>query len=122
MLLEAVEKPIIYRWPGGEVRLEPGKPVPLPEDRARRLLAKAPGKVRVSPLNEEADWPAECRRSEDKFRTKEARLYPLLYQSVRTPRGPGILVQVFGGRAAVRLKGAPDLIYFLDPSDVRPAT
>ncbi len=49
MLLEAVEKPIIYRWPQGEVRLEPGKPVELPDDRAQRLLEKAPGKVRAVP-------------------------------------------------------------------------
>lgn len=46
MLIEAVAKPLTYRWPGGEVRLEPGKPVDLPQDRAWRLLAKAPGKVR----------------------------------------------------------------------------
>jgi len=47
MLIEAVEKSITYRWPGGEVRLDPGVPVNLPTDRARRLLARAAGKVRV---------------------------------------------------------------------------
>ena len=41
MKLEAIEGPVLYRWPGGEVRLEPGKPVDLPDDRARRVLAKA---------------------------------------------------------------------------------
>ncbi len=46
MLLEAVAKPLIYRWPGGEVRLVPGQPADLPEDRALKLLAKAPGRVR----------------------------------------------------------------------------
>ena len=50
MLIEAVERPITYRWPGGEVQLEPGRAVDLPEDRALKLLAKAQGKVRlVSP-------------------------------------------------------------------------
>ena len=41
--------PFTYRWPGGEVHLEPGKPIDLPDDRAQRLINKAPGKVRVCP-------------------------------------------------------------------------
>ncbi len=50
-MLEALE-PLTYRWPDGEVRLEPGKPVSLPDERARKLLAKAQGKVRpVEPLS-----------------------------------------------------------------------
>ena len=47
MRLEATGNPFLYRWPGGEVRLEPGKPIDLPDERAKRLLSKAPGKVRV---------------------------------------------------------------------------
>ena len=51
MIVEALE-PLTYRWPDGEVRLEPGKPVSIPDERARRLLAKAQGKVRpVEPLS-----------------------------------------------------------------------
>lgn len=49
MMLEVVGDSFTYRWPGGEVHLEPGKPVDLPDDRAQRLLAKAPGRVRVVP-------------------------------------------------------------------------
>jgi|SRR5215831_8490584 len=47
MLLEAIVKPICYRWPGGEVVLMPGCPLDLPEDRAWRVLQRAPGKVRA---------------------------------------------------------------------------
>ncbi|TSA02155.1 MAG: hypothetical protein D4R81_05185 [Nitrospiraceae bacterium] len=47
MLIEATGKALTYRWPHGEVRLEPGRPVELPDDRANRLLAKAPGRVRA---------------------------------------------------------------------------
>jgi hypothetical protein len=47
MKVECVGPPLIYRWPKGEVRLVPGHPVELPEDRATRLLEKAPGRVRV---------------------------------------------------------------------------
>lgn len=47
MLIEAIGKPLTCRWPGGEVHLEPGKPVDMPDARAQRLLEKAPGKVRM---------------------------------------------------------------------------
>lgn len=47
MIIECIGGPFTYRWPGGEVHLEPGKPIDLPEARAQRLLSKAPGKVRV---------------------------------------------------------------------------
>lgn len=46
MKLEAIGKPFTYRWPGGEVRLEPGKPIDLPPDRAAKLLVRASGRVR----------------------------------------------------------------------------
>src|SRR5690348_4704114 len=45
MKLEAIGKLFVYRWPGGEVRLEPGKPVELPPERAAKLLARASGRV-----------------------------------------------------------------------------
>jgi hypothetical protein len=47
MIVEAIYRPLRYRWPGGEVYLAPGHPVDLPADRAQRLLAKAKGKVRL---------------------------------------------------------------------------
>lgn len=47
MILECIGESFIYRWPGGEVRLEPGRQVDIPDERALRLLAKAPGRVRV---------------------------------------------------------------------------
>ncbi len=60
MLIEAIEEPVTYRWPSGEIQLEPGCPVYLPESRALKLLAKAQGKVRLAePANPE--WLAEWR-------------------------------------------------------------
>jgi len=47
MTVECVGAPFTYRWPDGEVHLSRGRPVDLPDDRAARLLAKAPGWVRV---------------------------------------------------------------------------
>lgn len=47
MKVEATGKGFIYRWPGGEVHLEPGKPIELPPERAKRLLEKAGTKARL---------------------------------------------------------------------------
>ena len=49
-IIECVGAPFTYRWPAGEVRLALGHPVTLPDDRAARLLEKAPGRVRVVTL------------------------------------------------------------------------
>ena len=54
MLLEAVDRPIRYTWPQGELRFEPGKPIEVPDDRGQKVLTKCGDKVRkVSP-----DWLA----------------------------------------------------------------
>lgn len=51
MKIEAVGKAFLYQWPGGAVRLEPGKPIDLPPDRAVKLLARAGDRVRqVAPV------------------------------------------------------------------------
>ena len=47
MLIEAMEKAFTYRWPNGEVRLQPGQPIELPADRGRRLVEKANGRVKI---------------------------------------------------------------------------
>ena len=47
MLIEAVDHPIRYRFPGGEIRLEPGRPVEVEPERATKLLARAGAKVRA---------------------------------------------------------------------------
>ena len=47
MKIECTGAPFVYRWPGGEVRLAPGRPVELSPERAAKLLAKAPGRVKL---------------------------------------------------------------------------
>jgi len=52
MLLEAVDCPIRYLWPEGEIRLMPGQPVSIPSDRGLKILKKCGAKVKkVQP-----DW------------------------------------------------------------------
>ena len=45
--LECVGAPFIYRWPLGQIHLAPGSPVTLPDERAAKVLKRAPGRVRV---------------------------------------------------------------------------
>lgn len=59
MQIEAIGEAITYKWPGGEIRLQPGRPVELPEARIQKILAKAPGKVRIRPNH--AEWLAAWR-------------------------------------------------------------
>jgi hypothetical protein len=47
VLVEALEKSLLVRFRDRSVRLVPGIPVDLGRDEVRRLLAKAPGKVRL---------------------------------------------------------------------------
>lgn len=47
MILDCTGESFIYRWPAGEVHFEPGKPIDMPDERAQRVLSKAPGRVRV---------------------------------------------------------------------------
>ena len=48
MIVEAVHRPLRFHFvDGSEVHLIPGQPVRLDIDRALRLLAKAPGKVKA---------------------------------------------------------------------------
>lgn len=49
MIIECIGEGFVYRWPGGEIHLKPGRPIDLPDERAQRLLSKAPGRVRVLP-------------------------------------------------------------------------
>ena len=57
MILEAVDTPLRYEWPAGFVELVPGQPISLPDDRAKRLLAKASGKVRMVVEASQPDFP-----------------------------------------------------------------
>ena len=78
MLIEAVKEPVTYRWPTGNIRLEPGCPVNLSEERALKLLAKAKGKVRVvGPVNWLSLWRVVAKVS-DGLTPEDPRLAPVL--------------------------------------------
>jgi hypothetical protein len=63
-------------------------------------------------------WPEECLEAERRFGGQpHARLFPLLGLEVATPRGRGVLVQVFAERAAVVLR---DRAVFFDVAEIAP--
>ncbi len=50
-------KPLTVQMPDGQVQLDPGVPVSLPDDVANKLLKKAPGLVRVvEQTNHDSTW------------------------------------------------------------------
>ena len=71
-------------------------------------------------------WPPECLAAERLYHqppvlvAPHARLYPLIGRQVATPQGPGKLVQVFSGRAAVVLDSDTSRVTFLAPEEIRP--
>ena len=56
MILEAIETPIHYRWPEGEICLIPGQPVDVSAERGKKILKKCGAKVRVVAPFVVGDW------------------------------------------------------------------
>lgn len=80
MLIEAAMKPITYRHPGGEILIEPGKPVEVEYRRAVKLLEKAGSRVGVVQLSR-TDWLEAWRELADitsDIGPDDARLRPVL--------------------------------------------
>ena len=94
MLIEAVTQPIRYTWPQGELRLEPGKPIEVPDDRGQKVLAKCGGKVRkVSP-----DWLAaweELARLTYGLQPEDPRFKPTLTEQLDDRRFVGYRLEVW---------------------------
>src|SRR5437870_3056578 len=53
--------------------------------------------------SEEFCWPPESLDAERRFGQPHAKLFPFLGRKVRTPQGPGTLLQVFADRVTVLL-------------------
>ncbi len=56
MTIEATERSLVYRWSGGEVRLDPGKPMPVTLPLAERILQKCGSRVRVVTVAHVGQW------------------------------------------------------------------
>lgn len=83
MQLEATQKPLRYRLRDGrEILISPGQPVDLPDEAARKLLARAPDRVKVAAsVRTSIDWLAEWRDLAEKtagLLSDDPRLAPVL--------------------------------------------
>lgn len=69
----------------------------------------------------ETRWPAESLDTERRFRHPPAKLFPFIGRKVRTPEGPGTLIQVFRDRVTVVLDAELSKCRCFAPSEIEPA-
>lgn len=67
-------------------------------------------------------WSARSLDAERRFRQPHARLFPFLGRKVRTPAGPGTLLQVFGDRVTVLLDSELSKCVFFRPTEIEPVS
>ena len=89
-------------------------PVPPPEP---QVASRPPS---LSPRGDA--WPPESLEAERRFRQPHAKLFPFLGRKVRTPTGPGTLLQVFANRVTVLLDSELSRSSFFLPAEVEPAS
>jgi len=70
----------------------------------------------------ENGWQLECQRAEERFAQAHAKLFPLLGRKVRTPAGPGTLLQVFADRVAVVLDSELSKCSCFSPDQIEPVS
>lgn len=66
-------------------------------------------------------WPLESLDAERRFGQPHAKLFPFIGRKVRTPEGPGTLIQVFRDRVTVVLDAEPSKCSCFAPGEIEPA-
>ncbi len=67
-------------------------------------------------------WPPESLRAERRFAQPHAKLFPFLGRKVRTPDGPGTLIQVLADRVTVALDSELSQCSFFTPAQIEPVS
>jgi hypothetical protein len=67
-------------------------------------------------------WPPESLDAERRFGQPHAKLFPFIGRKVRTPAGPGTLLQVFAERVTVLLDSELSKCAWFPPGEVEPAS
>jgi hypothetical protein len=67
------------------------------------------------------DWPPESRDTVRRFGQSHARLFPFIGRKVRTPEGPGTLLQVFADRVTVLLDSEVSNCAVFKSREIEPA-
>jgi len=68
------------------------------------------------------NWPPESLEVERRFAQPHTRLFPFLGRKVRTPGGPGTLIQVFSTRVTVLLDSELSRCAFFEPDQIEPVS
>ena len=95
---------------------------PEPVVQPARVAAGAPGSPNPIPASAQKAWPTASLRAEQRFGQPHAKLFPFIGRKVRTPTGPGILLQVFAGRVTVLLDSELSRCSFFRPLDIEPVS
>ena len=66
-------------------------------------------------------WPLESLDVERRFEQPHARLFPFIGRKVRTPQGPGTLIQVYADHVTVLLDADRDHCARFAPQEIAPA-
>jgi hypothetical protein len=72
--------------------------------------------------NSHSGYPPESLDAEGRFNQAHAKLFPFLGRKVRTPKGPGTLLQVFAGRVTVLLDTDMNKCSFFSPTEIQPVS
>jgi hypothetical protein len=67
------------------------------------------------------NWPSESLDAERRFGQPHAKLFPFIGRKVRTPSGPGTLLQVFAERVTVLLDSELSRCAWFAPGELEPA-
>jgi len=70
----------------------------------------------------EEGWPMQCKEAQQRFAQPHAKLFPLLGRKVRTPAGPGTLLQVFAERVMVLLDSELTKCSCFSPVQIEPVS
>jgi hypothetical protein len=70
----------------------------------------------------ETGWPSEGVDAERRFGQPHAKLFSFIGRKVRTPTGPGTLLQVFAERVTVLLDSELNRCAFFPPVEIEPVS
>jgi hypothetical protein len=70
----------------------------------------------------ETDWPSKSLDVERRFGQPHAKLFPFIGRKVRTPGGPGALIQVFADRVTVVLDSELSRCTSFRPAEIEPVS
>jgi hypothetical protein len=88
---------------------------------ADRLRLQAPADAASHP-EASADLQRKTAEAEGRFGQPHAKLFPFIGRKVRTPEGPGTLLQVFADRVSVVLDSERSRCSFFPPGRVEPVS